>query len=111
MGLSLRFAKTRIFDDTAAYPVMQKVAPSRNRRITRSASCQNPQAMSRLCSARFERAARTRIAGIDEAGRSALFGPVVPAAVIFNPKRRIVGLDDSKKLTAKRRAELRERLC
>src|SRR5215467_13756798 len=71
--------------------------------------------MRRLCSSRFERAARklgwTRIAGIDEAGRGALFGPVVAAAVILNPKRRIVGLDDSKKLTAERRTELRERIC
>jgi ribonuclease HII len=66
--------------------------------------------MTRLCSSRFERAARklgwTRIAGIDEAGRGALFGPVVAAAVILNPKRRIVGLDDSKKLPAERRREL-----
>src|SRR6266567_4200974 len=65
--------------------------------------------MSRLCSSRFERAARklgwTRIAGIDEAGRGALFGPVVAAAVILNPKRRIVGLDDSKKLAPERRPE------
>jgi ribonuclease HII len=70
--------------------------------------------MSRLCSSRFERAARKlgwmRIAGIDEAGRGALFGPVVAAAVILNPKRRIVGLDDSKKLTAERRAELAPRI-
>ena len=70
--------------------------------------------MSRLCSSRFERAARklgwTRIAGLDEAGRGALFGPVVAAAVILNPKRRIVGLDDSKKLTAERRSELAERI-
>jgi len=70
--------------------------------------------MSRLCSSRFERAARklgwTRIAGLDEAGRGALFGPVVAAAVILNPKRRIVGLDDSKKLTAERRAELAVRI-
>ncbi len=70
--------------------------------------------MSRLCSSRFERAARklgwTRIAGIDEAGRGALFGPVVAAAVILNPKRRIVGLDDSKKLTPEHRAELRDRI-
>src|SRR3989454_2977900 len=70
--------------------------------------------MSRLCSSRFERAARklgwTRIAGIDEAGRGALFGPVVAAAVVLNPKRRIVGLDDSKKLTAERRAELSKRI-
>ena len=68
--------------------------------------------MARLCSSRFERAARqlgwTRIAGIDEAGRGALFGPVVAAAVILNPKRRIVGLDDSKKLVPDRRTELAE---
>lgn len=70
--------------------------------------------MSRLCCSRFERAARKlgwmRIAGLDEAGRGALFGPVVAAAVILNPKRRIVGLDDSKKLTADRRADLAERI-
>lgn len=70
--------------------------------------------MSRLCSSRFERAARklgwTRIAGLDEAGRGALFGPVVAAAVILNPRRRIVGLDDSKKLTPERRAELAPRI-
>jgi len=70
--------------------------------------------MARLCSSRFERAARqlgwTRIAGIDEAGRGALFGPVVAAAVILNPRRRIVGLDDSKKLTAERRTLLAARI-
>ena len=70
--------------------------------------------MSRLCSSRFERAARQlgwmRIAGLDEAGRGALFGPVVAAAVILNPKRRIVGLDDSKKLPAERRSELAARI-
>ncbi len=70
--------------------------------------------MTRLCSSRFELAARklgwTRIAGIDEAGRGALFGPVVAAAVILNPKRRIVGLDDSKKLAPERRTELAERI-
>jgi ribonuclease HII len=70
--------------------------------------------MNRLCSSRFERAARQlgwmRIAGIDEAGRGALFGPVVAAAVILNPRRRIVGLDDSKKLSAERRTELAARI-
>jgi ribonuclease HII len=52
-----------------------------------------------------------RIAGLDEAGRGSLFGPVVAAAVILNPRRRIVGLDDSKKLTADRREELAARIC
>jgi len=70
--------------------------------------------MNRLCCSRFERAARQlgwmRIAGIDEAGRGALFGPVVAAAVILNPKRRIVGLDDSKKLSGERRTELAARI-
>jgi ribonuclease HII len=70
--------------------------------------------MGRLCSSRFERTARklgwTRIAGLDEAGRGALFGPVTAAAVVLNPKRRIVGLDDSKKLPPERRAVLAERI-
>src|SRR6202011_5016769 len=70
--------------------------------------------MTRLCSSRFERAARqlgwTRIAGLDEAGRGALFGPVVAAAVILNPKRRIVGLDDSKQIAPERRTQLAERI-
>jgi len=66
--------------------------------------------MSRLCSSRYERLARqqgwTRIAGLDEAGRGALFGPVVAAAAILDPARVIRGLDDSKKLSPERRAEL-----
>jgi len=70
--------------------------------------------VARLCGARYEREARQRgwlrIAGIDEAGRGALFGPVVAGAVILNPKRRIVGLDDSKKLAPERRRELAERI-
>lgn len=72
------------------------------------------RAMGRLCSARYEREARQkgwlRIAGLDEAGRGSLFGPVVAAAVILNPKRRIVGLDDSKKVPHERRLELAERI-
>lgn len=45
------------------------------------------------------------IVGVDEAGRGPLAGPVVAAAVILCPDG-ILGLDDSKKLSAKRRAEL-----
>src|ERR1700685_836117 len=70
--------------------------------------------MGRLCCARYEREARQRgwlrIAGLDEAGRGSLFGPVMAAAVVLNPKRRIVGLDDSKKLPAERRGELAARI-
>ena len=47
-----------------------------------------------------------RVAGVDEAGRGPLAGPVVAAAVILNPKRRIDGLADSKVLTAEEREHL-----
>jgi len=47
-----------------------------------------------------------RCAGVDEAGRGPLAGPVVAAAVILNPNRRIHGLDDSKLLTAEERERL-----
>ena len=46
------------------------------------------------------------VAGVDEAGRGPLAGPVVAAAVILHPDRVVAGLDDSKKLSAARREEL-----
>lgn len=46
------------------------------------------------------------VAGVDEAGRGPLAGPVVAAAVILNPSRPIDGLMDSKKLSPGRRQEL-----
>ena len=46
------------------------------------------------------------IAGVDEAGRGPLAGDVFAAAVILDEERPIIGLADSKKLSAKRRAEL-----
>lgn len=45
-------------------------------------------------------------AGVDEAGRGPLAGPVVAAAVILDPERPIVGLTDSKKLSEKKREQL-----
>ena len=70
--------------------------------------------MAGRCTRRYEREAGRlgflRIAGVDEVGRGALFGPVVAAAVILNPARRIPGLDDSKKLTAARRRLLSEKI-
>src|SRR5512132_1410781 len=48
----------------------------------------------------------TLVAGLDEAGRGPLAGPVVAAAVVIAPDRRIKGLRDSKVLTAERREEL-----
>jgi len=46
------------------------------------------------------------VVGVDEAGRGPLAGPVVVAAVRLHPDRIPAGLNDSKKLTAERRAEL-----
>lgn len=47
-----------------------------------------------------------RVAGVDEAGRGPLAGPVVAGAVVLKPGVEIPGLNDSKKLTAKARAAL-----
>ena len=46
------------------------------------------------------------IAGCDEAGRGALLGPLYAAAVILDPAQSIPGIDDSKRLTPRRRREL-----
>lgn len=59
---------------------------------------------------RFERqawsAGRRRVAGVDEAGRGPLAGPVVAAAVVLAANRRIKGLQDSKLLTPAQRETL-----
>ena len=51
------------------------------------------------------------IAGVDEAGRGPLAGPVVAAAVILDASRPIDGLNDSKKLSAKKRELLFIEIC
>jgi ribonuclease HII len=70
----------------------QVSAATRKMRMLRTLRCGN----------KYERAARaqgaTVIAGVDEVGRGALFGPVVAAAVILPPDSRIRGLRDSKQL-------------
>ena len=53
---------------------------------------------------------RVLIAGVDEAGRGPLAGPVVASAVILDPVRPIEGLDDSKKLSERRRLALAEQI-
>ncbi len=50
------------------------------------------------------------IAGVDEAGRGPLAGPVVAAAVILNRDIPIPGIDDSKKLSESRRESLYEEI-
>ena len=48
----------------------------------------------------------TLVAGVDEAGRGPLAGPVVVAACILPPYLRIEGINDSKQLSAKKRNKL-----
>ena len=62
------------------------------------------------CQGKYEREARTAgyrlVAGVDEVGRGALFGPVFAGAVILSPDRPIRGLRDSKQLVPQRREAL-----
>jgi ribonuclease HII len=66
------------------------------------------------CEGTLERELHARgfrcVAGIDEAGRGSLFGPVFAAAVILDPDRPIRGLNDSKQLDADRREVLAGRI-
>jgi len=55
---------------------------------------------------RLERDCPAPVCGVDEAGRGPWAGPVCAAAVILKPRRVPKGVDDSKKLSAKRRGEL-----
>ncbi|MFN3534148.1 MAG: ribonuclease HII, partial [Desulfatiglandales bacterium] len=58
----------------------------------------------------FKRKGYERIAGIDEAGRGCLAGPVVAAAVILRDDNPISGVNDSKELSPKQRDRLFERI-
>jgi len=66
------------------------------------------------CEGTLERELRARgflaVAGVDEVGRGALFGPVVAAAVILSPDRPVRGLNDSKQLEPERREVLSARI-
>ena len=52
-----------------------------------------------------------RIAGVDEVGRGPLAGPVMAAAVVLDPRRIPLGLNDSKKLTRFAREKLNAEIC
>ncbi|MBN1518048.1 ribonuclease HII [Candidatus Sumerlaeota bacterium] len=64
----------------------------------------------------YDQAARERtgcaqLAGVDEAGRGPLAGPVVAAAAILPPEARFDGLNDSKQVPEERREELYDEIC
>ena len=66
------------------------------------------------CEATLERELHARgfraVAGVDEVGRGALFGPVVAAAVILSPDRPVRGLNDSKQIEPEQRETLALRI-
>jgi ribonuclease HII len=80
--------------------------------MVRSLSCQPSHLKDLICDLSFETWARDqgyrRIAGVDEVGRGALFGPVCAAAAVLDLERLPDGIDDSKKLTPKQRELLAE---
>ncbi|MGN6666457.1 MAG: ribonuclease HII [Trinickia sp.] len=80
---------------------MSSSPPPRAKRASSNASAQ--------CALDFN-SALDIVCGVDEAGRGPLAGPVVAAAVILDPKRRIRGLDDSKVLSAKKREALYDKI-
>ena len=84
----------------AGRPAQEVSAATRKLRMLRTLVCGN----------KYEKAARAQgaihIAGVDEVGRGALFGPVVAAAVILPPDTRIKGLRDSKQLEREDRERL-----
>lgn len=93
---------TNLFDpETASEQGEESLSPAtRKMRMLRTLVCGN----------KYEKAARlqgaTIIAGVDEVGRGALFGPVVAAAVILPLDTRIRGLRDSKQLLPEDRERL-----
>jgi ribonuclease HII len=90
-----------------------KAARRKKPRADEAAEPERPLGPNR-CNDRFEleakASARVPVAGADEVGRGALFGPVVAGAVILGEGFDWEGLNDSKQLTAKRREELSERI-
>lgn len=70
--------------------------------------------MASRCQSKFEREAHAQgyrwVAGVDEVGRGALFGPVFAAAVILSPERPVRGLRDSKQLAPERREDLAQKI-
>ena len=82
--------------------------------VSLSNQSSHAHARSFVCDQSFEEWARElgyrRIAGVDEVGRGALFGPVCAAAVVLDLNNVPSGIDDSKKLSPKQRELLAEEI-
>ena len=82
-----------------------------NRQGNRNGRLQRRQSADFAFEAALIAGGRVRIAGVDEAGRGPLAGPVSAAAVILDPDNIPAGLADSKTLSEGRREDLFERIC
>jgi ribonuclease HII len=87
--------------DTTDIEEVLRVPPQRRRRNSRVWTSEDDTPERAL-----QRLGTRWIAGVDEAGRGPLAGPVVAAAVIMPPERFIAGVDDSKRLSAASREEV-----
>jgi ribonuclease HII len=76
---------------------LQKIAQIRRERTTEKPTHTEHLALKAFDQNFFEKGIK-HLAGVDEAGRGALAGPVVAAAVVLPPSAVLVGVDDSKKL-------------
>jgi ribonuclease HII len=90
-------------------PGQEEIADSNEQPVS-AATAKMRMLRSLVCGSKYERQARAAgaklVAGVDEVGRGALFGPVVAAAVILPEGCRIPGLRDSKQLTVEERERL-----
>src|SRR5574343_346021 len=80
-------------------------------KVSRSGKAATEPAMPQQLDLLWPAASAGLLAGVDEAGRGPLAGPVVAAAVILDDLQPIAGLNDSKKLSAKRREQLDDEIC
>ena len=102
-GVSSGFSRETVKTVAGRFPAL--------RNKPRSCYCaQDPQPARMIPSFEYEEQLQARgllrIAGVDEAGRGPLAGPVVAAAVVFRPGRIPDGVQDSKRLTAAKRGAL-----
>lgn len=85
---------------------VKKIAARLQRKIEKDKAVKDKWQKMNKIEAEFYSQGYQAVIGIDEAGRGPLAGPVVASAVFLDPEQKIYGLDDSKKLSKKRREEL-----
>lgn len=89
---------------------VQKIAASLQRKIEKKEAVISKWEKMNEIEAELSQKGYQLVIGLDEAGRGPLAGPVVAAAVLLDPNNIILGLDDSKKLTRKKRERLFEEI-